>query len=50
MIFTSENTDKSDKLVKAINYLTINDSVYELNIGTTSDAQGNLTSNPDTVT
>ena len=39
-----------EKLVNTINNLTINNSKYELNTAITSDAQGNLTSNPDTVT
>ena len=49
MIFTSYKLDKSDKLVDAINNLTINDARYELNKATASDAQGNLTSDPDPV-
>ena len=49
-IFTFEKIDKSDRLVDSINNLTINDSGYELNTATTSDAQGNLTRNLDTVT
>ena len=49
-IFTGENLDKSDELVDAINNSKIKDSIYELKIATTSDAQGDLTSNPDTVT
>ena len=42
--------DKLYKLVNAINNLTINDTGYELNKVTTSGTQGDLTSNPDTVT
>ena len=49
MIFTSENLYKSDELVEAINNLTINDALYELNKATTSNSQGNLTSNTDIV-
>ena len=49
-IFTSDKLDKSDELVNAINKLTINDSGYELNKENVSDAQGNPTSRPDTVT
>ena len=37
-----------DDLVDAINNLTINDAKYELNTVTPSDAQGNLTIDPDT--
>ena len=48
-IFTSEKLDKSDEIVDAINKLTINDAIYELNKATASDAQGDLTSNLDTV-
>ena len=39
-----------DKLVDAINNFTINDAGCELNTATTSDTQGDLTSDPDTVT
>ena len=49
-IFTSENLEKPDNLVKAINNLTINDAVYELNTETANDAQGGPASNSDTVT
>ena len=49
-IFKSDKIDKSYELVNAINNLTINDNVYELNRATASDTQGNITSNPDTVT
>ena len=49
-IFTSKKIEKSDKLVDAVKSLTINDARYELNTATTSDAQGHLTSNIDTVT
>ena len=49
-IFTNEKIEKSDELVNTINNLTINNPIYELNIATTSDTQGNLTSDPDTVT
>ena len=50
MLFTSERLDKSDNIVNAINHLTINDAGYELSKATASDAQGNITSDPDTVT
>ena len=50
-IFTSEKLDKSDDLVDSVNNLTINNTkYYESNTVTASDAQGNLTRNPDTVT
>ena len=49
-IFTSEKLEIFDKIVDAINNLKINDSGYKLNTATAGDAQGNLTSNPDTVT
>ena len=50
-IFTSEKLDKLDELVDAIKKLTINDAeYYESNTETASDAQGNLTRNPETVT
>ena len=49
VIFTSEKLDKSDKLVNKINKLTIIGDGYELNKATASDAQGNLTSHPDTI-
>ena len=49
-ICTSEKLEKSDKLIEAINNLTINNAGYELNTATASYAQGNLMSNPDTVT
>ena len=49
-IFTSEKIEKSDELVDAINNLKINNSGCELNTATVSDAQGDLESNPDTVT
>ena len=39
-----------DKLIDAINNLTINDIGYELNTETASDTQGDLTSDPDIVT
>ena len=51
MIFTSEKLDKLDKLVYAVKKLTINDAIYyESSIATTIDTQGDLTSNPETVT
>ena len=49
-IFTSEKLEKLDELVDAINNLTINNTGYELNTATASDAQGDLTSDPDIVT
>ena len=49
-IFTSKNMEKLDKLFNKINYLTINESRYELNTATVSGAQGDLTINLDTVT
>ena len=49
-IFTSEKLEKSDKLVDAINNSTINNAVYELNTATAIYPQGDLTSNPDTIT
>ena len=49
-IFTSEKIEKSDNLVNAVKNMTINNSGYELNIATTSDTQGNLTSDTYTVT
>ena len=49
-IFTSEKLDKLEELFGAINNLKINESGYELNTEAVSEAQGNLTSNPDTVT
>ena len=49
VIFTSEKLDKSDELLNAINKLTTNEAVYELSKATTSDAQGDVTSNPDTI-
>ena len=39
-----------NELVDAINNLIINSTVYELNKAPLSDSQGNLTSDPDTVT
>ena len=49
-IFTSEKLEKLDKLVEAINNLTINISGYAFSTATKNDALGNLTSDPDTVT
>ena len=50
-IFTSEKLDKLDELVDAVNNLTINDAkYYESNTATTSEAQGDLKRNPETVT
>ena len=45
-VFTSEKIDKSDDPFKAMNSFKINSARYELSAATTSDAQGNLTSNP----
>ena len=50
VIFKSEKLKKLDGIVNEINKLKINNAGYELNTPTTSNAQGNLTSNPDTVT
>ena len=49
-IFIGEKLEKSDKLVDAVKNTTIKNSRYELNIATASDAKGDLTSNPFTVT
>ena len=50
-IFTSEKLEKLDKLADAVKKLTINNAeYYELNTATASDAQGDLTSDPETVT
>ena len=50
-IFTSEKLDKSDELADVLKYLTINNSkYYASNSGTASDAQGNITHDPKTVT
>ena len=49
-IFTSEKLDKWDNLVDEVKKLTIEDSkYYESNTDTTSDTQGNLTHNPETI-
>ena len=50
VIFIIEKLEKSDKLVNAISNFTINDAGYELNTATASDAQGDITSDPDTFT
>ena len=51
MIFTSEKIDKSDELVDAVKNFTIKDAkYYESNTATASDAHGDLTRNPETVT
>ena len=51
MIFISEKLYRSDYMVDAIKNLTINDAkYYESNTSTASDAQGDLTHNPETVT
>ena len=49
-VFTSEKLNKLDKIVNAINNLTINYTLYELNTEAASDAQGDLTNDPYTVT
>ena len=50
-IFTSENLEKLDELVDSVKNLTINNAeYYESNTATASDAQGNLTSDLETVT
>ena len=50
-VFTSEKLDTLDKIVHTINNLTINNAeYYESNTATASDAQGNPTKNPETVT
>ena len=50
-IFTSENIEKSNKLLDEVKNLTINNAkYYESNISTSSDAQGNLKSIPEIVT
>ena len=50
-IFTSEKLDKLDDLADTLKDLTINDNkYYASNSVTTSDAQGDLTRNPKTVT
>ena len=51
MVFTTEELEKLEKLVGAVNNLTINDAKYnESNTATVNDAQVNLTSNLETVT
>ena len=50
-IFTSKKLEKLYELVYAVKNLTINDAkYYKSNTATVSNAQGNLTSNPETVT
>ena len=50
-IFISEKLDKSDELVDEVNNLKINDAkYYKSNTAITSDAQGDLTCNPEKVT
>ena len=50
VIFTSEKLDKSDKIIDAVNNLTINYyKYYESNTATASYSQVNLTRNPETV-
>ena len=50
-IFTSEKLYKLDKVADALTYLEINDAEYcESNSATASDAQGDITRNPKTVT
>ena len=49
-IFTSEKLEKLDNLVDAINKLKINDTGSELSTAPASVTQGDLMSDPDTVT
>ena len=50
-IFTSENIEKSNKLLDEVKNLTINNAkYYELNSATASDAQGDPRRNPKTIT
>ena len=50
-IFTSDELNKSDKLVDSVKNLKINDAkYYESNTAIASDAQGNPTRNEETVT
>ena len=50
-IFISEKLDKLNELVDAVNNLTINNTKYfESNTATASDAQSDLTHNPETAT
>ena len=49
-VFTCEKLDNTDELVNTIHKLIINDAVYVLNKATASDAQGDIKSDPDTVT
>ena len=50
-IFTSEKIDKSDKIVDSVKNLTINNAkYYKSHTATASDAQGDITCNPETVT
>ena len=49
-IFIKEKVQTQENLVDAINNLTINNAGYALNTVTVSGAQGDPTSNPDTVT
>ena len=49
-IFTSEKLEKLDNLVDAINNLKINDTGSELSTAPASVTQGDLMSDPDTVT
>ena len=47
-VFTSEKLDKPDEPVDAVKQLTINAAKYsESETATASDAQGDLTRNPD---
>ena len=51
VIFKSDKLDKSEDLVDAVKNLTTNDAkYYESNRATSSDAQGDLTRNPETFT
>ena len=50
-IFTSENLNKLGELVNTVKNLTINDAkYYESDAGTVSEAQIDLTRDPETVT
>ena len=49
-IFTSEDIDKLDELVDAVNKLKINDAkYYELDTATVSNAHGDLSRNLETI-
>ena len=51
MIVTTVKIEKLDELVDTVKNLTINDAeYYDSNTATASDAQGNLTIDPEIVT